>query len=536
MSNERCRFKFNPAEWETKHDARCNLSDELLEDGQWHCPHDTDGDSTFCIFHRNTEEKDSEAVAEALIELVNSDANQRGRARENRRFIGARLSALPVDNAVLGEGSNYPIDFRYSRVDDALDIEYATFSAPVFLDGSDIASISAHGSTFEKRVEAPDAIFHSFDFQSAAFEDRANFRNTRFGDGSLFNICFNERAVFRQATFDFPAHFDNGAFVSEAIFTRCRFESIAVFDDVEFHAASLFRNSELTADISFQNATFHGELQFVPASVESDDIKIRFQGSRINAGELTYRQEAPVIFVLREATLGPVDIGAPEGPPNLDNYWFLDTSFEGFDFADYTDTLIARNWLIHPLAEDIPSTDSIVVSHLPFLRRARQTLRLWRVRPLEDIDTSPGLLRATYLRAKNGAKEVGDNTASAEFFLHEMRYKRKAYFTGSNRSRLSMLRWILNWGYNLTAGYGERPFRTVVFSFVIILLFGWLYTLISAVSYREGVAFSVQAFVALVLGAPTSSGRLSIAAATEAFVGAFMIALFVFTLTRSVRR
>jgi len=51
------------------------------------------------------------------------------------------------------------------------------------------------------------------------------------------------------------------------------------------------------------------------------------------------------------------------------------------------------------------------------------------------------------------------------------------------------------------------------------------------------LTFSVQSFVSLVLGGPTvENAFVSFIGATEGFLGGFMIALFVFTLTRSIAR
>jgi hypothetical protein len=102
-------------------------------------------------------------------------------------------------------------------------------------------------------------------------------------------------------------------------------------------------------------------------------------------------------------------------------------------------------------------------------------------------------------------------------------------------------RWLSNTLLRLTSGYGEAPTRPVLFSIVVIGVFGAVYALVDApIPYRTPtgyLTFSSEAFVALVLGQPDTTGLgLSSLVALEGFVGGFMIALFVFTLTRSIDR
>jgi hypothetical protein len=42
----------------------------------------------------------------------------------------------------------------------------------------------------------------------------------------------------------------------------------------------------------------------------------------------------------------------------------------------------------------------------------------------QSVGPSPSDLENTYLNAKNSANDVGDNSAAAEFFILEMRYRR----------------------------------------------------------------------------------------------------------------
>jgi hypothetical protein len=98
----------------------------------------------------------------------------------------------------------------------------------------------------------------------------------------------------------------------------------------------------------------------------------------------------------------------------------------------------------------------------------------------------------------------------------------------------------------VSSGYGARPSRVVLFSLVVVVAFApafWLlrptdpypslpvpglgYLLVSFESFATGMRFGGP-----VLEDPT----VRFVSELETFVGAFMIGLFVFTLTRSIDR
>lgn len=77
---------------------------------------------------------------------------------------------------------------------------------------------------------------------------------------------------------------------------------------------------------------------------------------------------------------------------DLDRCRFIETDFDGFEFSRHRDEL-RGNWRSTATeTEDNPSYDD---------------------------------LEMTYLRAKNGATDGSDSKAASEFFLREMKYRRK---------------------------------------------------------------------------------------------------------------
>lgn len=95
-----------------------------------------------------------------------------------------------------------------------------------------------------------------------------------------------------------------------------------------------------------------------------------------------------------------------------------------------------------------------------------------------------------------------------------------------------------------TAGYGERPRNVILSSLGVILLFAILYGFLDTENiYAGGVGeeyllLSFQSFITFILGGAPEGATFwfEFISAVQGFIGAFLIALLVFTLTRSIHR
>jgi hypothetical protein len=97
---------------------------------------------------------------------------------------------------------------------------------------------------------------------------------------------------------------------------------------------------------------------------------------------------------------------------------------------------------------------------------------------------------------------------------------------------------------DLLCGYGEKPHRIIFSSFIVIMAFASLYRIFNAIMYAQSasyamslgdyVYYSVITFTTVGYGdfIPRSSLLFRTIAASEAFIGTFMIGLFIFTLAR----
>lgn len=250
---------------------------------------------------------------------------------------------------------------------------------------------------------------------------------------------------------------------------------------------------------------------------EKSEATIRLTDATIRAGTLAPPETGTVQFDLRQAVLGDVTLQpGPDPTSPLAPYWIVRAEFDEFRFTKHRELLVAEDWQLH----GAPT----------------------------DTTLSPTDLEVTYLAAKNGANQVGARDAAGELFKRELRNRRRNHrngiFTGNVRSRVtSGLAWGANKTLDMTAVYGESPSRVIATSVLAIGSFSAFSLLaqpaslgISSVVQRT--LFSVQVFTAFMFGQPEmpTTELLRWLTAVQSLLGAFLVGLFIFALTRSVSR
>jgi len=145
-------------------------------------------------------------------------------------------------------------------------------------------------------------------------------------------------------------------------------------------------------------------------------------------------------------------------------------------------------------------------------------------------------LLSTYRRLRSWYAEHGMNDIAAKFYYREMEAKRKAMKWWPNP--LPKIQQTLYW---LFYGYGEVPWR--VFSSAVVVVFGLaaIYFAIGTLTpntFLNSLYYSAVSFTALGYGswAPQPTGWVKGLGALEAFIGVFMIALFLITFVRKMTR
>lgn len=357
-------------------------------------------------------------------------------------------------------------------------------------------------------------------FNEIVVDGRASLSDIDFGsDVSFSDAVFKGTVTFMWTQFSETASFENTSFQQKVDFTLAEFNRLTDFSDATFDAETIFKATHFEAAIVFDGAVFHEAVTFEKARLayasfdETEAaVPIPIVNAVVTAGTFVQPRGGVTYYNFTNSTIGDVMF---EGPRDVfERVRFHRTTFDGFDFSHHTRALAVNEWCIHQWDKS-------------------------------DTTDSPSALQDTYLKAKNGADDIGQNTAAAEFFLLEMYYKRQTHRELAcdidrplNARISSLLQYAYNLTFSVTAGYGERPSRTALSSITTIGLFAGLFQLVAGLPLEIALylRISLQAFVALVLGDVPTASSFQLLSALEAFIGAFFIALFVFTLTRSVNR
>lgn len=536
------------------------------------CPHEIHASGErFCLFHSDPASAANQYSSEDVSDLVAETICKKG--ADNKCFVGARFKRLDLANKTLSAADNHTIDFRYTTIleeasftetvfDQDVKFKGATFRTDSRDDVSNTNDYDAHYVDFKGDFDFMRAEFQSeADFKFCTFEGDLRFNSTKFAEAAMFNYAtFGGRSDFMAATFGGKADFSkaqfhdvaylNGTYNTAGIFNYTVFEDDVVlyrttFDGkaeffatvfggdfdatyAVFNGTARFKESSFYGTTSFENGTFADELQLRRVTSQ---LLINFRHTTIDSGSILLPEERfGAIYDFSHATLGRVTFDAPaEIADKLFEYLVINqTRFVEFNFNEHQEFL-KPSWKLHTtVGEDAMSP----------LEKANLEL--------DDLNT----LEATYNRAKIGAKEVGHNKAASEFFFREMSARRKQYYVrfwetpGFKNKFVLIGRWISNATIFVHSGYGERPSYAILSSFVWISLFAVFYWLLpsdpptSGVYGTENLLFSIQSFVTLILGTvpEDTSALLQLVSATEGFVGASLIALLVFTLTRSIHR
>lgn len=554
---------------EYAHDVGGERFDDIDGDA-WRCPHDRHANTDYCVFHQPIRSHpvrgvSAERIGEAIVEVVESDE-----VDENRLF-GAVCPGIDLEYAVVDGETTQPIDLRESRLLGPVECYNCRFANVVRFDGSVFESRAVfEDGTFAASASFSDVEFRgpvafnltSFrrwaDVKDATFREEACFRGASFekglfgvgvafgGAADFMNAEFDSVANFYDATFERGGLFSSATFHGDAKFTACEFGApVAVgtnfVDDPSLADSELPYRDEAVPEtcLALSSARCVGDLQLAETTAESRivvaDVDLRgdveLRGMESVSGDpivVDFRDVDSVsgaieitdhhVFDFGGSVLGDVRLERVESAePDLDSFRFENTVFEGFDFGAYRSLFDRLEWRLHG-----------------------------------DDDATPSERENTYLRAKNGAIAVGENAAAREFHFRELlnrgrSHRRSAFGSadsvgGGVGGRLRFARkWLSNQVLRYTCGYGERPGRVVYASIGVIAFYALVYAGLGVELTYEGplaaLAFSFQSFNALVLGIPeVSTPGLGVLVASEAFIGPFFVALFVFAITQSVGR
>lgn len=515
-----------------------------------------------CRFRR-IDLRDASAESIDLRNATVGTADLRNVAAQSADFDEATFDRGHFDFAAIGDARAHHATFGVVDFDNAsfdrAEFYYADFGE------ADFRNVAAAESVF-KGTAFDGAYFNGAELELAnwigAEVDNGHFSGARFDQASFAEAAFSsggfEGCHFGWANFQ-RADFDSGDFAN-ATFEQGTFRG-AAFD------AADFTGIDPAGALNLKDATFRGDLRIRPdPAAPPDDSLVDLRGSRVTRGVLSQSDSGRVIYDLAGATIGDVTFEGGDTDQELaDSVRFLRTRFDGFDFRQSDDIELKRtNYNIHALFDGAEALASRLMRYGVTLAETRRSLgsepsAYESLRSAAWEATDPGAtkpnyrnppssdLEYTYLLAKNGANTINDNECSSKFFVREMRQRRKRHaelFGDADALDAKVdhgVDWLENTVLGYTSGYGESPSRVIYTSLFIVGAFAALYYLLSPTLYENPLNFavlSIGSFVTLVIGGvgdvPVTS--INLLTQVEAFVGAFSIAMFVFTLTRSIHR
>ncbi|MDY6819287.1 MAG: potassium channel family protein [Halobacteriales archaeon] len=508
---------------------RCGFVPTGETDEYGRCPRPTHADADYCVFHLSaTERRRLDIPTDALQEAFRSDVEAPDDRR--RQYVGIQLDGFDLSALVIDGQDVSRIEFHDLTVEGTVDLTGSIVRHPVVFTNCQINRIDTTDATFvdDVRIEASrvgdrNTGGTALRCRRAAFEGSLHISETRIDGGVEFAATrIDDWVELDGCTVSGRIHCSNASFrMAQFINTDCE-------DETEFTgmAAEHVTFEQVTFDegADFAETTI-GTLRFRPIG----DVRCRFLNATINGGRLDQPQDGTALYDLTDATIGEVALDC--SVETFDRYRFYRTQYDGFPFATYRRFLRANRWRLHEYAGNHEHST--------------------------PIDTDG--LELTYLHAKQGASAVGDNENASAFFIRELRYRRQRYAAvaldpGHDLShRINAgLRWFTNGFLDLIAGYGERPQRVVGIAFAVILSCAVVYPATAGLdtgtqtltyanngptAVTDGLYFSVVTFATLGLGDVHPMGDVGrLLAASEALVGAFLTALFVFSLGRRVIR
>ncbi len=318
-------------------------------------------------------------------------------------------------------------------------------------------------------------IFENANFRKTTFNGCANFKGATFEAGANFTgATFNEHAFFSKAAFKTGATFTGATFKKHAYFTFTTFNGHATFDEANFKGDVSFYLKNLLTYLSLN------EIKVLPGKKLSINVN---NGKNNIIFQRTYLENAYLNLKLCE------DV-----------------------FVDLTDTLLKNTKI---------KKDQIK-SHI-----------------LQEKEKKFSEAQEIFLLLKNNFHSIGQYDDESWAFKKEKDMERK-----SNCHIKTVHKWLWSCFLNGIFGYGIQPSKVIISAIFIITLFAFLFMNpgisnvvgieeITSNNFFDCIYFSTITFTTLGYGDfRPLEGLGRILAGSEAFIGAFMMALFVYTFAR----
>ena len=477
------------------------------------CGRPTHKESKYCIFHASAEEKTEREFIQKLKYYV-EDIKRKDEVYDFRYFVFVGGIDFKKD---LGINAFKEVDFykatfnKYVKFIEVTFEEKANFDETIFED-----EVAFTNAIFEDEVAFTNAKFNlntyyfyeGASFSSVTFNGETFFKFATFnGEVDFFSATFNGEVDFFSATFEEEASFIKTTFNGKVSFESAIFNWVAHFNSATFNGKVSFESAILNCNIYFNEATFNGEANFLRATFNGETD---FYNSIL--GRIRIKKEQIENHILSEK-----------------NKDFLSAKENYLLFKNYFHSI------------------------------GRYEDESWAFKKEKDME------RKSYysnIFTKNTEKKEEKNQEK------DQNVKKSKAISYSNWMKAKEFgKWLWSCFCNAIYGYGEKPKNVIISAGIIIIFFALLFSSIGisnpeiidlkgiTVDQNTGnivdsaskgllknniirnipdsLYFSLITFTTLGYGDfRPLEGWGRILAGSEAFIGAFMMALFVYTFAR----
>jgi len=461
------------------------------------CGRPTHKESKYCIFHASAEEKTEEEFKQALKEYINK---------------------------IKKEDKDYH------------------FKEFIFVGDID----------FKKDLNI--TVFGNANFRKTIFNGRATFKEATFKAGAYFAwTIFNGPSFFSNSTFEAGANFTGAIFKEHAFFSRANFKTATNFTGATFKENAYFTFTTFNGYAIFDKANFKGDVSFYLKNL------------------LTY-------LSLNEAKVFPgkkLSIDVNNGKNNI--YFkraYLENACLNLElcedvFIDLTDTLLRntkikkdqiKNHIFQEKEKNFSEAQEIyLLLKNNFHSIGRYNDESWAFKKEKDMERKSYFIKA-FMKNVESKEEKNEEK--------DQKVKKLKVILYSNWMKIKEFgKWLWSGFCNIIYGYGEKPWNVVISAGVIIIFSALLFSSIGISNpeiidlkgitvnqntgnivdsaskgllknnvirnFPDSLYFSLITFTTLGYGDfRPLEGIGRILAGSEAFIGAFMMALFVYTFAR----
>ena len=488
------------------------------------CGRQTHKESKYCIFHARVEEKTEEEFKKALKEYIN-------------------------------ETNNKKKDFDFKRFIFIGDINF----------GQDFGIDVIRGSSFEE-VEF---INGNVSFENIKFTQDPNFINGKFlsGNVNFKNVTFEEKTSFSSILFNGSVNFSKASFQKEVEFKGTKFEGGSnSFREVVFRGDVSFKGNIFRNDIDFCEAAFKGNFSF--GFNEFNGTKINFNYADINKNfdiALTEKnhinlnfESITTYFAFTNITLIVKNGGISFRNTILEKislcFEIYNDSYIDFEGARIKDTVFRRDHIEgHLIQENKKWYDRAKEIYITlknnFHSIGRYDDESWAY--LKERDMEKLSYSFSNSEENNTYRFVSNMKNKFYRFILKIKYFIKWLFSKK------FLNWFKLAISSFIYGYGENLLYVIRFASIIIVLFAILFIgfginnvgieYITLYNILNCIYFSIVTFTTLGYGEVTFTtlgygdfqpleGIGRSLTGLEAFIGAFIMALFVYNFTSRTGR